>query len=236
MVDVERGGYRNQGEGVRSAVADLAIAGIRCDRKRRQFNRGDQLVLRKLCLELRRVSRELMEVGERDAPYSANALHFDECVKRGERHAHIGRVGGDAVVTRSENGSRAIEPFESVATGAGLTLIAARSGVIEVRATSALEQVAANGGHISQLAGGAGEERLGEHRIARADQWMRGEMTVPYERADAHAAVGQLVDINQWEPADVDHHVGALDVFTHQVDQIRTATEEPRMRVRRDRI
>ena len=71
------------------------------------------------------------------------------------------------------------------AAAAGLALVAGRRDVLEVDAAGALQRVAAGGGHVAQLAGGAGEQGLGEHRVALADPAVGRELAVGDGGADA---------------------------------------------------
>jgi hypothetical protein len=84
---------------------------------------------------------------------------------------------------------------ERRAPAAGRTLVAGRERrVVEVRATGALHEVAADGRHVAQLRRGAGNERLREQRIPLSDEGMIGRVAVAHQCADANAAVGQRRD------------------------------------------
>jgi hypothetical protein len=52
----------------------------------------------------------------------------------------------------------------------------------------AAQQVAARGGHVPQLGGGAAEDRLGQHRILRSDQGVVGDSAVGRTGLDEDAA------------------------------------------------
>ena len=83
---------------------------------------------------------------------------------RGQRDRHVRRVGGDAVLGVAEDRVVAVLALARGAAGAGAALVAGLRDVLEVAAARALEQVAADGGEVAQLAGGAGEQRLARAR------------------------------------------------------------------------
>ena len=79
-------------------------------------------------------------------------------VKHDEGDTHIGGVSGDAVFTSSQEGVAAIDAGDGVATRTRRPFVAVSGGVAEVRAASALEEIAGGGCHVAQLSGGSGEE------------------------------------------------------------------------------
>jgi hypothetical protein len=60
--------------------------------------------------------------------------------------------------------------------------VARRGRVAEVTAAGALQQVAADVGHVAQLLGGGQSERAGDHRV---DARMSGYVAHAFQRADA---------------------------------------------------
>jgi hypothetical protein len=105
----------------------------------------------------------------------------------------------------------------------------------DVSAAGALQEVPAGGRHVPQLAGRAGEQRLAEHRIAAADLGVRGQVAVADHRADPQRAVRQLGHVVQRQPGHVDQRAGRGDAELHQVDQVRAARDEHRLRILRQR-
>ena len=103
----------------------------------------------------------------------------------------------------------AVEPVDRVAAAAGLPLVAPRGAVVEVVAARPLHQVAADGRHVPQLRRGAVQDRLRQQRVALANRGWRPASAVAHQRADAHAAVGQLVDAGQRQRGDVDQRAAA---------------------------
>ncbi|GAA3114080.1 hypothetical protein GCM10020001_036580 [Nonomuraea salmonea] len=174
-----------------------------------------------------------MEVCQGDAAGAVEAAYLDDGVQRGERHGHVGRVRGDAVVAHAEDRRAAVEPVERVAAGAALALVAGGVSVVEVRAAGALEQVAADGGHVAQLRRGPGEQRLRQHRVAGADPPVGGQHAVADERADTQAAVGELLDGVERQARDVHDGVGPLDALAHEVDEVGAAADETGSRLGR---
>ena len=87
-----------------------------------------------------------------------------------------------------------LKPAERRAARAGLALVAGHVAVVEIEAARALQQVAAGRRLVAELAGGAREQRLRQHRIALPHPRVGGEVAVAHLRADAQAAVRRLLD------------------------------------------
>ena len=58
---------RTERERIGQAIADFEIGVVRGEALWRQLDRGDDLVLFQIAVKLRRVARQAMEVGERNA-------------------------------------------------------------------------------------------------------------------------------------------------------------------------
>ena len=136
-------------------------------------------------LALRRVAGQAMERLERDLAPAAAALDLDHGVERHQRHAEIGRMGGDAVLAPAEHRVQAVLAAARVAAGAGLALVAGAGGVVEIGAARALQQVAADGRGIAQLRRGAGQQRFGDRRdsVWRSRRRGRGRRCAPARRS-----------------------------------------------------
>src|SRR5699024_1510338 len=106
------------------------------------------------------------------------------------------------------------------ATRTRLTLVARRGHVLEVDAAGALEEIAAGGGGVAQLPGGAGEQCAGQHRVVAADARVRRQIAVADHRADADTAVVEILHGVQVEAVDVDDRVRGGDPQFEVVDQI----------------
>ena len=137
---------------------------LRC----REFDGYDEFAGLEVGVELRGGAGETMEVCDGDGALASCALDVDGGVKGGERDVHVRGVGGDAgfaaggaFVRLSEDGMDAVDAFYGGAPAAGGAFVAGRKGgVHEVVAASALQEVAAGGGHIAELRGRSGEESL----------------------------------------------------------------------------
>ena len=236
LTDLHRRGDRDQCEGVRDSVAHLAVAGVGRDRKHGKFDGGDQFVGVQLGLQVRCRAGQPVELGQRDVPRAARAFHLDRGVQRRERHCHVGRMGGDAVVARPQHCVAAVEPLQRGAPGARLALVARRRLVVEVQAAGALQQVSPNRRHVPQLPGSTMQDRLGQHRIPGADQGVRGQPTVAHQCADPKPAIGEFLDLVQRQPGDVDDRLRPFDALTHQVDEVGATGEELCPRFGGDRL
>ena len=223
---IHRCGDGDEREGIGGAVAHLAVTRVRGDGQGGKLDGSDELVRGQFGLNMRGGSWQLVEVGERDASCAAGALHLDRRIQRRQCHRHVRWVRGHAVDARPEHRVATVEPIEGRASGAGVAFVACRRLVVEVQAPGALHQVAADGCHVAQLAGCAVQDRLGQHRVAGADERVLGEAAVAHHRADPDAAVGEFVDCVEWQAGDVDDRAGLLDALSHQVDEVGAAGEE----------
>jgi hypothetical protein len=175
-----------------------------------------------------------MEFADRQPPLTpVRTSHADHRVERVERVRHVARVGGNARITPAEDRVDAVEALERAAAASGLPFVARHGRVVEVLAPRALQQVAAIGRHVAQLARGAGEDGLCQQRILLPDERVIGGVTVRREGPDGHAAA-RAHDLGQPQPGQIHELGGALDVLLHQVEEVRAAGQELRLRVRGD--
>ena len=118
----------------------------------RHFDRGDQFAGREVRFPLWRKAGGPVQIGEGQAEILAiQNLHFDLIINGQERYGKIAALGRDASRTRAKNSQPARIATDCAAAGAGRTLVAGRGEVAEVAAPSALQQVAPNGRHITDL-------------------------------------------------------------------------------------
>ena len=78
---LEAGGHRDKGEGVRGAIAHLAIGRAGGDPVRRQRHRNDELARLEHGVDLRRVARQAVERGQRNVARSVLPPHRDDGVQ-----------------------------------------------------------------------------------------------------------------------------------------------------------
>src|SRR5215470_3943162 len=106
-----------------------------------------------------------MEIPERNRTWAHRTLNVNGCVQRRQGYAHIGWICGDAVLTRAQNGKRAIVAGDSRAAATGLALVARHSGVAEVDAACSLQEVSADGRHVADLRRSALQDGLRQNGI-----------------------------------------------------------------------
>ena len=121
------------------------------------------------------------------------------------------------------------------AAGAGPAFVAGCGDILKIDAAGALQQVAAGGREVAQLTRRPGEQGLGEHGVAGADDRVGRQVAVAHRGADPHAAVRQLLDPVERQPADVDQQFGAGDPELHVIDEVGAAAEEGRIGAAGDR-
>ena len=176
---------------------------------------GDQIAGLQHGLVLRRGARQQEKSVNRHLPLALRALHHDHRLQRRQRHIHVRRIGGDAVIAGAENGQMAVGALDRGATAARLALVARHIRIAEVSAAGALQQGAAGAGHIAQLRRRAREQRLGQHRVIALHNWMMGEVAVAHERTNLQPSIGQRLHLAQRQMVDVDHLLRAFDVEFH---------------------
>ena len=118
-----------------------------------------------------------------------------------------------------------IETAHSAATATRFSLVARHSCVVEVGAAGALVEIPAVGGHISDLLGGSGQDRLRQKWKMLFDEGMISGVGVADQGAQANAVPG-FRDFCHAEPIEVDQLVGALDILFHQVQEVGSAGQE----------
>ena len=136
-----------------------------------------------------------MQVGQQQRAFAVGAEQVDHGAECGECNAHVRRVSGDAGGGCAEDGVVSVETIDGVAALAGRALVTAGAIIIvEIGAAGALEDVAADGGHVADLRRGAGEDGAGENGIAGAHGVVLGEGGVARGGGDAQGPVGALFD------------------------------------------
>ena len=102
--DHDRG--RRQGELVRRPVAQLQINLLAPGDGRRQRHVRDEVARLEHRFAVRRVAGQKMKVADGDRARALRSLHVDRRLQRRHRHAHVRRVGRDAMFARAEDGER----------------------------------------------------------------------------------------------------------------------------------
>jgi hypothetical protein len=147
---------------------------------------------------------QAMKVGHGQCALAVRAAQMHVCAECRQRHTHVGRMSGDTCRRRTKNRVNAVEPVDRIAALARVALVAARTvNVVEVGAAGALQDVATDRRHVSNLGRSAGNEGSRKHRIARPHRMMRGDGGVAGRCADQEAAVFPLLDSVR-KPRDVD--------------------------------
>src|SRR6266404_9737155 len=101
-----------------------------------------------------------MKIVERNGARSFWSLHMYRRLKRRHRHAHVRGIRRDAMFACTQDCERTIVAGDRWTPTAGLALVAGHGRITEVDTTCALQQVAAERRHISDLRRGAVQSRL----------------------------------------------------------------------------
>ena len=225
---VDHGHDRRGGEGkfVGSTVTQLEIDLLAAGFGRWERHRGDEFARLKNRFALRCAAGDEEEISNGHIAFAFRALDVNGGFEGGKGDVHVGGVGGDAVLTGAQDGERTILAFYGRTAGAGGALVAGHGLVAEIHAAGALQQIAAGGGHVAQLRGGALEQGLGKHGVIALDGRVMSQVGVAYQRADFQAAVGKLFYLVKRKAIDVNEPAGTLDVQLHQVEQGCSAGDE----------
>ena len=201
---------------------------------RGQPHRNDQFARLQHRLALRGLAGQPVEFLQRHMTAALAALDLDDGVQSHQRHAEVRGMGGDAGRAPAEHGVVPVLAGERVAAGAELAPVAGAGGVVEIAATRALHDVAADRGRVAQLRRGARQQRLRYGGIGGGEGLIMREVGVAHQRADTQGAVVQPLDAVELRQAgDVDETLGACDATLHQVEQVGAAGEIGRARHRR---
>ena len=177
-IDVEHHGGGGEGELVGGAVAHFEVGGFCGEGEGSNFDGGDEFAGGEDGFSGGVVAVGDVELLEGDFAFGADFVVDDGgCVEGGEGDAHVGGVGGDALVAGAEEGVHAVEAVDGRAAGAGLALVAGIGGVAEIGAAGALHEVAGGGGHVAELRGSAGEQGGGEDGVAFLHEGVIGEIS-----------------------------------------------------------
>ena len=148
-IHLQARGYRHQRECIGLPVADLDIAVVLRVTLHWQFDRDNDFVRRQRGVDVRRVAGKLMKFVERDAALPSRPANVHNGIERGQRHAHVGRMHGDAAFAGAEYRVDAVQASARRTARAGLALVAGGAGIVKVIASGALQQVAAGRGHVA---------------------------------------------------------------------------------------
>src|SRR5579884_3014832 len=97
----------------------------------------------KIRIGLRRAAGKTVKILHRNGALTFRTSDVNGGVKSHKSNAYVARVGGDAMLARSQYGVHSVVPLNSRAAAARNTLIAfAEARVVEVVTASALKQVA----------------------------------------------------------------------------------------------
>ena len=224
VLDLERRGDRDERELVGGAIAHLEIARARGISAVRHLDRDDQLAGVQLVLEVGRGARQPIEALDRQAPLSVRAAQDHDAIERHQCDREIRGVGGDAMVAGAKDGVATIDAVDGGAARSGIALVASCIEAAEIGAAHALQEVAADRGHVAQLRRGALDQGFDDQRLRLPRGGIGGHVRHPRQRAE-HELVPIEPDVAQGEAVDVDQLLGPLDLLAHQVDQRRAACE-----------
>ena len=228
VLDAQRGGGRNDREGVGGALANFEVAGVRREaaasagRRTATINSPGSSTL----------SRSGASPGRRwkfsSGHFAAPALPSISTMasKRDKGHAEIRGVRRDAGLAPAEHRMLSGVAAARLAAGARLAFVAGAGDVVEIGASRALQKIAADRRGVAKLRRGAGKQRFGDRRKASREGWVMREIGVAHERADPNAAIGRALDpVEPGKAIDVDETARAGDAALHQIEKIGAAGE-----------
>ena len=228
LVQVQQGRGRHQRKRIGRTLAHLDVHRM-AGKALRGWQRDvlDQLVGLQRGVLLGVVAGQAVQVGKGNGAGAARRAHLHHRFQRGQRHAQVGRVRGNAVFAGAQDGVLARQGSTRRAAAAGLALVARHAHVVEVHAARALQQVAAVGGQVADLRRRAGQQRRRDQRVLGAHQRVVGGVGIARQCAQAQAAVRRGLDgVQARQAVDVHQPRRAQHVFLHQVEQVGAAGNE----------
>jgi hypothetical protein len=154
-LDLQGGGHRGQGKLERRPVADLEIVRPGKEGHVRHLDHRYQLAVPQHRLARRVLVVGDVEVGDRDLPLALWPLEVDDGVKGGWSHAHVRRVGDEALLAGAQDRVATIIAVDCQTAPARLALVARQGGVAEIATAGALHEVAVNRVRVPDLRRGA---------------------------------------------------------------------------------
>src|SRR5450755_333275 len=130
-----------------------------------------------------------MKTFERNSPLTFRTLNVNHRIQSRQSDAHVRWMGGDTTLGCPQNGVHPVEPTYCVAARSRGSFIAVRRLVVEVITPCSLHYIAADGGHISNLARSAEQNCLRQHRIPLADQNVISYGAIPNRGADGNSTI-----------------------------------------------
>jgi hypothetical protein len=109
----------------------------------------------------------------------------------------------------------------SLQPSARFALVAGARGVVEIGASRALQEIAADGRRVAKLRRGSGEQRLGDYGKAEGKVAVMRQIGIAHERSDPDIAARQMFDPAEPRQAiEVDETARAGDAALHQVKKV----------------
>ena len=174
-----------------------------------------------------------MEVAHRDFPATAiGGGDLDLRIERCQRHGHVARIGGDALIARAENRVKLRNAVDRSAAAARFALVAGLVDIGEVVAPCPLTQVAAIRRFVAQLLGRAGEDCARQNGIVGAHAWMDRGFGIGRQRPDGESAIVGIFDFGETDAIDVGELARRLDLQFHQIEEVGAAGDGHRPVVR----
>ncbi len=149
-------------------------------------------------------------------------------VQRSQGLAEVARIGGDAVLGNAQHRMQAVETADGLAPRAGPTLVAGPPcRIAEIGAAGALQDVAAERGHVADLGARRQRQGLGDHRIILDHGRVIGGFGHAYQGAQVQPVrPGGDLSVGRRQAVDVDQRLGLHRLHPHQVDQGGAACQE----------
>ncbi len=174
-----------------------------------------------------------MQRTERQPTHTVRARQFDLRLEGDQSHREIARILRNTTGIDAEHRMVAVETRQRRTTRTGPTLVAGRpTRIAKITATSSLQHVAAQSGHVPQLRAGGELQTLGNGRIALKYVGMVCDTGHLREGAETQAGRAHLDPVVRGvQRSDVDDFGGPHDVELHQVQQRGSTRQKLRPRV-----
>src|ERR1700752_4474242 len=113
-----------------------------CERNRWKIDSRDQLIVLKIRVDTWRVAWQSMKISKGNLAFDFWSAYAHHRIQRGERDAHVARMGSDALLALAENRVDAIVTLDSAAAAAGISFVARRKRrVVKIIASRPLQKI-----------------------------------------------------------------------------------------------
>ena len=111
-------------------------------------------------------------------------MHMNSRFECGQRHVHVGWIGGDAMVARAENSETAVYAGDRRAAAAGFALVTRHIRFSEIHAPGPLQQITSGGRHVPKLRRRAAQACFRKNGVVFLNERMVSQIRIAHDGAN----------------------------------------------------